>query len=261
MCLIAGTVQAQASLKKVISLQLPEGDGSNGAAVVWHPLTQKYYTTIVGNAIYAMGIFDARGKVVEQNIEAEQDYRGMWYNPLKKRIEFNCYDSGGMGHLVLDKQGKITAKLIDIPGMNQPASQSVGVYCAAGNKILYMNSESFAVEQYDAVKGTPSGKFATLYPGCKTKKEADALDTDAEAAAWDLRNHSCVQYTGIPKAELAILNVDEGAVELYDRNTGLLTKKLKVPSAASFNLNFNFSYSNGIYWFFNKDERQWVGCK
>ncbi|MBL7702017.1 MAG: hypothetical protein JNM14_07180 [Ferruginibacter sp.] len=260
-CLFYSPVQAQTSLKKVITLQLPEGDGSNAAAVVWHPVTQKYYTTIVGNAIYAMGIFDARGKVVEQNIEAEHDYRGMWYNPLKKRIEFNCYDSGGIGHLVLDKKGKITAKLIDLPGMNQPGDQSVGVYCAAGNKILYMNPQTHDVDQYDAVTGTSLGNFGTIYPGCKTKKEADEMDVDAESAAWDSRNYTSVQYTGVPKAELAILNVDDKQVELYDRKTGLLTKKLKIPEDVNLYPSFNFSYSNGIYWFFNKEDRKWVGCK
>jgi hypothetical protein len=254
-------LQAQKKLKPVITIQLPEGDGSNSAAIVWHPIQKKYYTSMAGNAIYAMGVYNAMGKPVQENVDAEYDYRGMWYNPVSKRIEFNCYDSGGIGHLLLDAKGKIDSKVIDFEGMNQPDNQCVGVYHTASNSIIYL-SALYSVEKYNPKNGNVMLPFCNLHVGCKTKAEADEMDSDTEATRWEGRNPSSVQYTGMPKAELAILNVDDRTIELYDQKTGLLTKTaFSIPESVTIHLNFNFSYTNGIWWFFNKDERKWVGCK
>lgn len=254
--------QAQKTLVPTVTIQLPEGDGSNAAAVVWHPVTKKYYTSMVGNAIYAMGIYDAKGNPIEENIEAENDYRGFWYNPTTKRIEFNCYDSGGIGHLVLDGKGKIKSKMVDITGMNQPGSQCVGVYHPSSNSIIYLNAETYAVEKYSAKTGMPIGTLTTLRVGCKKQSEAAEMDADTEASRWEYRNMSSVQYTGIPKAELAILNHDERIIELYDQTTGLMSKTfIKIPNSVTIHPSFNFCYNNGMWWFFNKEDRKWVGCK
>jgi hypothetical protein len=254
-------LQAQKKLKQVITIQLPEGDGSNSGAIAWHPIQKKYYTSMAGNSIYAMGVYNAMGKPVQENVDAEHDYRGMWYNPVSKRIEFNCYDSGGIGHLVLDAKGKIDSKVIDFEGMNQPDNQCVGVYHTTSNYIIYL-SAGYTVEKYSPKTGEPLLVLTTLHVGCKTKKEGDGLDVDAEASRWEARNASSVQFTGIPKAELAILNVDERTIELYDQKTGLLTKTAySIPESIAIYPNFNFSYTNGIWWFFNKEQRMWVGCK
>jgi hypothetical protein len=254
-------LQAQKKLKQVITIQLPEGDGSNSGAIAWHPIQKKYYTSMAGNAIYAMGVYNAMGKPVQENVDAENDYRGMWYNPVSKRIEFNCYDSGGIGHLVLDAKGKIDSKVIDFEGMNQPDNQCVGVYHTTGNYIIYLSS-GYTVEKYSPKTGEPLLVLTPLHVGCKTKKEGDGLDVDAEASRWEARNASSVQFTGIPKAELAILNVDERTIELYDQKTGLLTKTAySIPESIALYPNFNFSYTNGMWWFFNKEQRKWVGCK
>lgn len=258
----AGGLFAQKVLKQTVVIQLPDGDGSNSAAIVWNPVTKKYYTSIAGNAIYAMGVYNAAGKPVEENVEAENDYRGMWYNTKSKRIEFNCYDSGGVGHLTLDVKGKITGKPIDFDGMNQPGDQNVGVYYPAGNNIIYLNSSTHAVEKYSAETCVENGKLITLYVGCKTKTQAGDMDADTEAASWESRNASSVQYTGIPNAELAVLNVEEKQIELYSQKSGLLTKIVaKIPESIAVYPNFNFSYTNGMWWFFNKEKRQWIGCK
>jgi hypothetical protein len=254
--------QAQKTLSQMVTVQLPDGDGSNAAAIVWHPVTKKYYTSIVGNAIYAMGVYDVKGKAVEENVEAEFDYRGFWYNPVSKRIEFNCYDEGGIGHLELKPNGKIGKKVVDFEGINQPDGQCVGTYYPAGNHIIYLNPTTYEVVKYSAKTGEAAGTVVKLNVGCKTKAEVDEIDADTEASRWEGRNVNSVQYTGMPKAELAILNYDERTVELYDIKTGLMSKThFKIPSSVTIHLNFNFCYNNGLWWFFNKDERKWVGCK
>lgn len=264
MALVAGffPLQAQKTLSPAVTIQMPEGDGSNSAAVIWHPGTKKYYTSMVGNAIYAMGIYNANGKPYKENIDAENDYRGFWYNPVSKRIEFNCYDSGGIGYLKLDGRGLISSKEVIFYGMNQPSSQCVGVYHPTGNNIIYLNPETYAVEKYSAKDGLPNGTLTTIRVGCKKESEATEMDADTETSRWESRNINSVQYTGMAKAELAILNYDDRIVELYDQKTGLMSSKFfKIPESVTIHLNFNFCYNNGMWWFFNKDERKWVGCK
>lgn len=254
-------LQAQKKLKPVITIQIPEGDGSNSAAIAWHPVQKKYYTSMAGNAIYTMGVYDSKGDPVQEDVDADYDYRGMWYNPLSKRIEFNCYDSGGIGHLELNAKGEIKSKVIDVEGMNQPDDQSVGVYHTATKSIIYL-SKLYSVERYNPANGKVMLPFTNLHVGCKSNKEVQELDSDTEKSRWEGRNASGVQYTALPKGELAVLNVDDRTIELYDQKTGLLTKTaFSIPEEVTIHLNFNFSYTNGIWWFFNKDERKWVGCK
>lgn len=254
-------LQAQKKLKPVITIQLPEGDGSNSAAIVWHPIQKKYYTSMAGNAIYAMGVYDSKGNPIQENVDAEYDYRGMWYNPQSKRIEFNCYESGGIGHLMLNAKGEIDSKVIDFEGMNQPDDQSVGVYHTASNSIMYL-SKLYSVEKYNPKNGKVMLPFTNLHVGCKKNSEVQELDSDTETSRWESRNASSVQYTGITKGELAVLNYDDRTIELYDQKTGLLTKTaFSIPDDVTIHLNFNFSFTNGIWWFFDKDERKWVGCK
>jgi hypothetical protein len=253
---------AQKTLTPTVTIQLPEGDGSNAAAVVWHPVTKKYYTSMVGNAIYSMGIYNANGKPFKENIDAEHDYRGFWYNPVSKRIEFNCYNTGGIGYFELYGRGLVTKNKVEFEGMNQPQDQNVGVYYPSGNHIIYLNTATYAVEKYSAKTGLPAGTLTTLRVGCKKQNEADDMDADTESSRWEGRNMNSVQYTGMAKAELAILNYDDRIIELYDQKTGLMSSKFfKIPESVTIHLSFNFCYNNGLWWFFNKDERKWVGCK
>ena len=251
---------AQKAPVKVITLKMPGEDGSNAGAVVWHPTLKKYYTSMIGNAIYPMAIFDAKGKQVGEEIEAGHDLRGMWFNPATKNIEFNCYDEGGIGHVVLGKDGSITEALIDLEGKNQPAAQSLGVYYKNGNRILYLNEMMEAV-LYDSKTGESVKTLVKIFPGCKTKAEADEQNEEDLVDRMTERNVSCVQYTGVAKQELAILNVYSHKIELYDQKTGLMTREIRLPEELALEHNFNFSYNNGIWWFFNKEEREWVGYK
>ena len=77
----------------------------------------------------------------------------------------------------------------------------------------------------------------------------------------DQYNSTTVIYTGIPKAELGLLNIEEKRIELYDMKTGYVTKKFSLPDDVAVYETLNFSYANGIYWFFNKELRIWKGYK
>ncbi len=257
---IATSTIAQKVLKQVISLQMPEGGGSNSAAVVWHPITKKYYTSFAGNAIYPMAVFSDKGKILQEDLQADYDFRGIWYNPISKLLQFNTYDSSGVGHIELEADGKIKSKQIDFDGMNQPDAQSVGLYYPPGNNILYF-SPSHYIEKYDSKTLKPIGSLTYIYVGCKTKQASDELSEDDAITRWEDRNLS-VQYTNIPKGELAVLNYTNRTIELYDKKTGLLTQTaFSVPETIDIELNFNFSYTNGIWWFFQKEKRMWIGCK
>lgn len=251
---------AQKVLKQVMVLQMPEDDGSNSAAVAWHPLTKKYYTSMVGNAAFPMGVFDEKGKLIQDDMDADYDFRGIWYNPVTKLLQFNTYDLSGVGHIELESDGKIKSKIIDFEGMNQPDKQSVGTFYTPGNNVLFF-SPTYYMEKYDSKTFKSLGSLTYLYVGSKTKQEEQALSEDEFYERWKIRNLS-VQYTGISKGELAILNVTDRIIELYDKKTGLLTSaNIYIPAGIKLEYNFNFGYTNGIWWFFDKAGRKWVGCK
>lgn len=245
-------------LKEAIVLRLPE-EGNSGASVIWNPIQKKYYAAYAGNSDFTMGVFDASGKSLKDNIKTDFDLRGIWYNSITKRIEFNCYDNAGIGHFDTDASGLVLKKVIDLEGMNQPDAQSVGVY-VSNNTIAYL-TPTFYIEKYNAKTGLSSGSQIKIHVGCKTNEEVIKMESEnMESTRWKSRNTSVALYTGIERAEWAILNVDDRIIELYDEKTGLLSKTYKnIPQDIPLYRIFNFSYANGIWWFFHKNEKKWVG--
>jgi hypothetical protein len=98
-----------------------------------------------------------------------------------------------------------------------------------------------------------------LYPGLTKKENIDEGDL-GETLGEDYSSNVLI-YTGVPKAEFGLLNLVERQVEMYNRKTGLLTQKLKLPAELPTWPAFNFSYANGIYWAFDQETRIWTGYK
>jgi len=74
-------------------------------------------------------------------------------------------------------------------------------------------------------------------------------------------NHTSLIYTGIKGQELGFLNIAENQIELYDIQTGFMTKVVPLPESATIETTFNFAYANGIYWLFDMENRRWIGYK
>jgi len=71
---LQSNAQAVKTLKKIITLEITEEGGANGAAVAWHPIQKKYYTAMAGNSEFPMVVFDAKGKkVFEDGITTQYD--------------------------------------------------------------------------------------------------------------------------------------------------------------------------------------------
>ncbi|MGH2553860.1 MAG: hypothetical protein ACRDEB_09085, partial [Chitinophagaceae bacterium] len=183
--------------------------------------------------------------------------RGMWYNPVMKKICGNCYNDYGWFSYILDAKGIPTDAEYYAEGMNQPGPQSIGVYNTKANLVYFLNGQNIYVYNAEAMQEEDS--TVRLYPGISKKEDVDAEDDGASLN--ENYSSNVLIYTGIPKAEFGLLNVMEKQVELYNRKTGLLTQKLKLPADVPTWPAFNFSYSNGTYWAFDQDMRKWTGYK
>jgi hypothetical protein len=230
-------------------LDKPAGEdsmpGKRGGAVVWHPLQKKYYAAFAGNKTFPLAVFDVTGKLLSEEDETcLVDTRGLWYNPKIKKICGNGYSDIGWFSHTLDAKGIPTESNIDFEGMNQPGEQSIGVFNAYAYNKEAMQEEDSTIR---------------LYPGISKKEDIDEED-DGEYLSETYSSNVLI-YTGIPKAEFGLLNVNETQVELYNKKTGLLTQILKLPSEVVTYGAFNFSYTNGTYWAFNMDTRTWTGYK
>lgn len=247
-------------MTKTLSLYIPGEDGSNSGAVVWHPKFKRYYTSMIGNATYPMAIFSDKGHLIDGNFEAGADLRGLWYNTTTQRLEYNCYEDGGVGHYILNASGEIINRDSDKVGSFQPNEQSVGVYNEK-DKLFVFPDYDFSLLSYKTIGGEIESR-TMLQLDCSTKKQAEEVSDQDMAERRDVRNSS-VMYTGIKNSEFAVLNLDKYVIELYDGKTGLMTDKKKLPTDFSVQLyrSFNFSYANGIWWFFNKESRTWEGYK
>ena len=258
------------TLEKTIELQMPgiahpskvTGEdslpGKRGGAVVWHPQQKKYYAAFAGNETFPLAVFDITGKLLSgEDLTTMQDLRGLWYNPKLNKICGNGYSDIGWFSYTLDTKGIPVKSEIYAAGMNQPGEQSIGVFNAKSNLVCFLYGQKVYAYNADAMQEEDS--TIRLYPGISKKEDIDE-DDDGEFLNDDY-SYNVLIYAGIPKAEFGLLNVIERQVELYNRKTGLLTQKLKLPADLPTWPAFNFSYANGTFWAFDQDTRIWTGYK
>jgi hypothetical protein len=246
-------------LKQVMKLQIPDGDGSNGSSVVWHPVQKKYYTAMAGNRVFPLTVFDGKGtKVSEDTLITLFDVRGLWYNANTKTIEGNAYDDGGWFGYKLNAKGMPDDIKQLKEGMNQPNENSVGAYDAKTKKIYFLYEENIAV--YNAVSGKEEKQIKVNFGVKVPAKQAQKEETDSVVLYLRDNYNTTAVFTGIPNAEFGLVHIEDMQIELYNKQ-GYLVKALKLPGEASVAGSFNFAYTNGIWWLFNKEERAWYGYK
>ena len=255
--------QSTLSLKKVMELKMPAEDenstmnGTRGASVAWHPVQKKYYACFAGNAGYPLAVFNATGKRLSGNAETTQiDTRGLWYNPVKKQICGNAYSEFGWFSYKINTTGLVGEVVTDLEGKHQPNEQSVGAYNIAKKQVIFLSGSEIWAYNAD---GTEVETKTTLHWGL-TAKDGIAEDEDVSETPEGY-NSSTLIYTGLPNAEIGVLNIADKQVELYSSKTGFLSKKLKLPDDATAEATFNFAYANGIYWLFDMENRKWTGYK
>ncbi|MBI3138301.1 MAG: hypothetical protein HYZ15_06935 [Sphingobacteriales bacterium] len=244
-------------LKEVLQLPVTREGGANGAAVAWHPVLKRYYTAIGGNVNFPLDVFDIMGKRVSDGTETTLfDIRGLWYNPKRKTLQMNGYNDFGWAEYKLNTKGIPVDTLLLHGGMNQPFEQSAGAFNPQENIVYFLN-ENGQLEKYD-YNTAAYLETRDLYLGL-TEDEDDGLSVNAEVI--DNYNTTVVIFTRIKGAEIGVLNHVNLEIELYNLADGYITRILKLPEGAPVNSRLNFSYSNGIYWLFDKETRVWKGYK
>jgi hypothetical protein len=263
----AQTVVTPKSLKKVMTMTMArtiddDMPGTNGAAVVWHPVQKKYYAAMAGNAEFPLSVFDSKGKRLSADESACMiDLRGLWYNADKKTIEGNGYGDQGWFSYKMDAKGMLTDTVTLLAGSYQPGEQSVGTYYPLKKRILFVQDDQ--VFLYNSKTGASTDETLTINFG-KTKAQVEGeVEEDVEdMVLLEDYNFTTVIYTGVAGAELGFLNVDKAQIELYSFKGGYHTKTLQLPEdAPALSAGFNFSFANGIYWIFDKEARTWIGYK
>jgi hypothetical protein len=243
------------SAEKVMEMKIPEG-GANGAAVIYHPKEKLYYAAQAGNMNFPLVIFNEDGDVVSGDEQATLiDVRGLWYNPKTKQLEGNGYKDFGWFAYDLDKKGLPEKINIKKEGSNQPDDNSAGVLNTDGNEVLFLDGLNVVCYSTD---GSDKRKSIQIHFGAMNAGDATSLSQSDFEQTYNTRS---VIYTGIKNAEIGLLNIAKKQVELYDSKTGYMSQVIKLPIDFEMETYFNFSFSNGIYWVFDKQKRKWNGFK
>ncbi len=249
------------ALKKIMTLKMPrtaddDMPGTRGAGVVWHPLQKKYYAAFAGNIGYPLCVFDIKGKQLSDDaLNTDIDIRGIWYNYVAKKIQVNAYGENGWGEYTLNAKGIPTGVDVLFEGQNQPGEQSVGAFDGKAKSVYFLNSEG-NLDKYSIASAELTGTI-TLHLG-KRKESDEGVDEDEPLADY---NYTTVVFTGLPGSEIALLNLTNRNIELYNIKTGYKAKELSVPEDVPMEASFNFAYTNGMYWLFDMEARTWTGLK
>jgi hypothetical protein len=241
-------------LKKVLELNIIGTGGQNGAAVAWHPKQKKYYAAVAGNTSFPLAVFDEKGKLLSDGeLSTMFDIRGLWYNIKSGDLQMNGYYESGWATYVLDSKGIPTDIEIAIDEMAQPEENSVGSYSSTENLVYFLDSYG-GVSKYD-----PAGVFKSDF---SLKLGAGAGDASEDHDNSEISEDYNLSYAAVPKAgEIAILNEALRQIEVYSTESGKMKHKLKLPANAPVSNWMNFSYTNSMYWLFDKEDRKWIGYK
>lgn len=261
-----GLLAQNRTLKQVIELKMTrttddDKPGTRGAGVCWNPVTKKYYAAFCGNKEYPLAVFTPAGKLLsKEDLSTMQDIRGIWYNAVANKIMANCYSDYGWISYDLDKTGIPTDYKTKFEGMNQPTDQCVGSYDSKLKQVFFLSGGSVVRYNTGSASANPVA-VDSIHINWGRKKTDAAVSTEEEYDAMQNYNYTNVIATGIPGAELGLLNTTNKEIELYNIKDGFLKQRLKLPDTATTEASFNFAYSNGIYWLFDMDNRKWVGYK
>jgi hypothetical protein len=257
-----GLLAQNRTLKKVLELQMPktaEDDmpGTRGAGVCWNPITKKYYAAFCGNIGFPMAVFTDNGKrISNDSLTTMEDIRGIWFNPSINRIMANGYNDIGWINYELNNAGIPTTYYYKFTGMNQPNEQSVGAYYTGLKSVIFRDGNQVVLYQNISNASAEVKESVMIHWG---RKKSDG-PVEEDGGIGDNYNGNVVA-TNIKNAEFGFLNTAEKQIELYNYNEGYLQMTLKLPETAPVESSFNFSYSNGIYWLFDIDNRKWIGYK
>ena len=243
------------SAEKVMDMVIPEG-GANGASVAYNPKEKLYYAAQAGNAEFPLVIFNANGKIVSGDDQKTLiDVRGLWYNPKTKQLEGNAYKDFGWFSYELNRDGLPEKLNMKKEGLYQPDQNSAGVLNTEDNEVLFLDGLNIVCYSTD---GTDKRKSIQIHFGAMNANDATTLSLADFEQTYNIRS---VIYTGTKGAEIGLLNVAKKQVELYDIKSGYMSQIVKLPVQFEVETYFNFSYSNGIYWVFDKQKRKWNGYK
>lgn len=247
--------QATRMLKKNITLVMPGEEGSNGCSVAWHPLQKKYYTAIAGKPNHPLAVFDIGGKRISpDNLSSLIDFRGLWFNPETKTICGNGFRNLGWFSYKLNSLGMPQETSMLLEGSYQPNEQSVGAYNPKNELVYFLNSLKIVAYNKEGKQLEDSSILLLLKPDEK-------FENDILGYLKENFNTTSIIYTGILNSEFGLLNYTKPQIELYNKKSGEISQILKLPIDAYAYDWLNFSFANGIYWLFDKDNRKWVGYK
>ena len=253
-CVASAQARKSKTLNKVLVLKANRTGGANGSGIAWNPDKQLYYAGITGNTYFPLFAFNTDGKIVSDDlVETMFDVRGLWFNTNSRTLQTNGYKDYGLGEYKLDENGiPESIKKLKQPSF-QPNEQCVGAYDSATNTVYYYDYNSTRIVK-QALAGDSSS--IELHLGVKKKKKITQHQNTTERKYYN--ENTCIVVTG-GNPQVGLLNIKEKQLELYNLQSGLLKKRLKLPADAPVESSLNFGYSNGIYWLFDKKKREWKG--
>lgn len=228
-----------------IVLRVVGEDGTNGGAITWNPVHEKYYSVMAGNGDYPIEVYDESGTHL-QTIPAGFDLRGIWYNPEYGFVEGNTYEYHDIVSFQMTDDGLFDEdttyeELLELP-----------VYEI--QSVLDLNTQTMQFIWLDIYQQQ------IMFIDSETGSEVRVLEIEIPVDVESI-NFTTVAYTGIPNHEYALLNYDDNLVYLINDEDGKISATITLPEDASTYFAFRFACANNRIWLFDGEMRSWSGYK
>jgi|GEM_PF-583305 len=239
--LFAQTPQAKASVD--FTYTLVSSDGTNGAAVAWHPGLNLFFTVIAGNAEFPLEGFSKTGQN-SYSAEAGVDVRGLWYNPGTGNLEGNAAGEAGWFSISFNRNMTAHQASSLVAGQYQPDFQSVGAYNSGEKKVAYFNPVTEAID---------------LYPSKKPSK-VKSVPLKLSSCGADALNQTSLGYTGVKDFEYVFLNYNDHKL-VFVNKAGQETATTALPEELASYGAFKFAFAAGRVFLYEVENRTWTALK
>lgn len=205
--------------------------------ITYHPSFKNYYTTVTktNGESYVM-IYDKEGNFMQEQ-KTNTEILGIWFN--WKTFTLDGFDKNGLIRIELDEYG-LLSKINAIENSSKFTGFTAIAYDAISNGLCAFK------------------KGQILYFNCDDFSFIEKKKVDKSIKKGDI-NRGAISASPVNERFIGLVNFKIPSIYLLNPQNLALQQSLTLPAKTVVSQNFGYSFTNGMYFFFDSSAKKWLG--